>query len=120
MICGIAPRSRPILVRSTSDVRLATNDRLHAGALRFLVKFNRAKQIAMVGHGNSRHFEFSRLFHQFFHPDTAVQERVFSVQMQMNERVAGHQFPVLSVKNFWQIYEACQFETNRWSLENLC
>jgi hypothetical protein len=85
-------------VRSASNVHLAPNDRLDAGVLGFLVKFNRAKQIAMIRHRNGGHLEFRRLFHQFFHPDTAVEERVFSVQMQMNERVAGHQFYNANVK----------------------
>ena len=90
VVCRIAPRSRPVLMRTGGDISFATNDRFHPGALRFLVKFNRAKQIAVIRHRDSRHLVFSRLFHQLFHPDRAIQQRVFSVQMEMNERVARH------------------------------
>ena len=100
----IAPRGRPILVRSRGNVGFATNDRLHARASCFLVKFNRAVQIAVIRHRNGGHFEFSRLFHQLFHPDTAIQQRILSVQMEMNERIARHQFSSISVKKIWQIY----------------
>jgi hypothetical protein len=74
----------------------------------------------MVSHRNGRHLEFSRLSHQLFHPNTPIEERIFSVQVQMNERVAGHQFAVLSVKIFWQIYEACHLEPTDQAWENLC
>ena len=88
----IASRRWTIFVRNRCDVGFAANDWFYAGATCFLVKFNRPKQIAVIGDRNGRHFEFSRLFHQFFHSNSAVQQRVFGVQMQMNERIAGHQF----------------------------
>ena len=86
----IAPRSRPVFMRTGGDISFATDDRFHPGALCFLIKFNCTKQISVVRNRDSRHLEFSRLFHQLFHPDTAVQQRIFSVQMQMNERIARH------------------------------
>ena len=90
MVCRFAPRSRPVLMRTAGDISFAANDRFYPGALRFLVKFNRAKQIAVIRHRDGRHLVFSRLFHQLFHPDRAIQQRVFSVQMEMNERIARH------------------------------
>jgi hypothetical protein len=57
----------------------------------------------VIGDRDRRHLKFSRLFHQLFHPDSAIQQRVFSMQMQVNERVASHQFSVLNVKNISQI-----------------
>jgi hypothetical protein len=75
--------------------------------MRFLVKFNSTKQIAVVRDRYGRHFEFSGLFHQLVHPDTSIQQRIFSVQMEMNERVARHQFSSISVKKkVWQICPA--------------
>jgi hypothetical protein len=90
----IAPRSGTVFVRSRSNISFATNDRFHSSALRFLVKFNRPKQIAVISDCNCGHLEFSCFFHQLFHPDGAIQQRVFRVQVQMNERVASHQFSV--------------------------
>src|SRR5207244_13301149 len=90
VLCRIAPRCWPVLMRTGGHISFATNDRFYPGSLRFLVKFNRAKQIAVVRDRDGRHLVFSRLFHQLFHPDTAVQQRIFSVQMQMNERIARH------------------------------
>ena len=59
---------------------------------RLLVKFDRAKQITVIGHRDRRHLEFRRLFHQLLHPDRAIEQRIFGVQMEMNERIARHQF----------------------------
>src|SRR2546430_4089680 len=98
VICRVAPRCRPILVRPGSNVGFATNDRFHPGVMRFLVKFNRPKQIAVIRDRYGRHFEFSGLFHQLFHPDTSIQQRVFSMQMKVNERVSSHQFSSISVQ----------------------
>ena len=77
-------------MRTGGDISFATNDRFHPGALGFLVKFDRAKQITVIRDRDGWHLKFGRLFHQLFHPDAAVQERVFRVQMQMNKRIAGH------------------------------
>jgi len=56
----------------------------------FLIEFNRAEQITVVRDRHGRHFEFSRFFHELFHPDTPIQQRILSVQMEMNERIARH------------------------------
>ncbi len=90
VVCRIAPRCRSVLMRTGGHISFATNDRFYPGALRFLVKFNRAKQIAVIRDRDGRHLVFSRLFHQLFHPDTAIQQRIFSVQMEVNERIARH------------------------------
>ncbi len=90
VICRIAPRGRPIFMRAGRDVGFATNDRFYSRPGRFLVKFNRAKQIAVIGDRDGRHLEFGRFFHQLFHSDRTVEQRIFGVQMQMNERIAGH------------------------------
>src|SRR6266702_6692023 len=63
VISGIASRSRPVLVRSGRDVSFATNDRFYPGALRFLIKFNSAKQITVICDRDRWHLELRRLFH---------------------------------------------------------
>src|SRR3989442_2239749 len=62
VVCRIAPRSRPVLMRTGGDISFATNDRFYPGALRFLVKFNRAKQIAVISDRNGRELMFCRPF----------------------------------------------------------
>ena len=44
----------------------------------------------MIGDRDGGHLEFGRLFHQLFHSDRTVEQRIFGVQMQVNERIAGH------------------------------
>src|ERR1700730_8530598 len=90
MISGLAHRAGPVLVRARGDISLAADDRLDAGTLRFLIKFNRSEKIAVIGHSHRRHFEFRRFFHQLLHPDGPVEERVFGMEVKMNERIAGH------------------------------
>src|ERR1700746_767360 len=69
-------------------VNFATDNRLNSGFLRSLIKLDDPIHVAMVGNGNRRHPVFDRPFHQVRDPDRAVQERVFSVQVEMNERVS--------------------------------
>ena len=91
VIRRFASRWRTVLVRSGGHVNLAADDRFHPGALRLLIKFNHAKQIAVIGDRHGRHLEFRGFFHQLLHSDTSIQQRIFGVQMKVNERVAGHQ-----------------------------
>ena len=65
---------------------------------RFLVKFDRAEEIPVIGHGDRRHLEFHRLFHQLLHPHRAIEERVFGMEVEVNEGIAGHLFSVLATK----------------------
>ena len=90
MISGVAPRPGPIFVRSGRNICLATNDRFDSRLRRFLIKFDRAKKIPVIGDRHRRHLEFRRFLHQFLHPHRAVEQRILGVQMQMNEGVAGH------------------------------
>ena len=67
-------------------------------ASRLLVEFDRAIEVSVIGDGHGRHPEFHGFFHQLLHPDTPVQERVFGVQMEMNEGIAGHRVSSISVR----------------------
>ena len=91
VICRFPARRRPVLVRSRCDINLTAYDRFDPGALRLLVEFNRAKQIAVVSHRHGGHPKFRGFFHQLPHSDTSIQQRIFGVQMKVNERVPGHQ-----------------------------
>ena len=90
MISGLAPRPGPIFVRSGRDICLATNNRFDSRLRRFLIKFDRAKKIPVIGDRHGRHLEFGRFLHQLPHPHRAIKQRILGMQMQMNEGVAGH------------------------------
>jgi hypothetical protein len=49
---------------------------------------------------NSWHLHFHRLVHQHPHPHGTVEERVFGMEMEVNEMIAFHLLPVLSGKKF--------------------
>ncbi len=53
--------------------------------LGFLIKLNRAKQVAMVGHGHGRHAEGFDLLYERFDLIGAVEKTELGVQMQMDE-----------------------------------
>jgi hypothetical protein len=85
-------------VRTGRDIRFATDDGLDARALGLLIKLNRSKKIAMIGHGHRGHLEFRRLFHQLPHPNRTVEQRILGVQVQVDERIAGHRTIINPVK----------------------
>ena len=43
----------------------------------------------MIGHRHRRHSHFDRSLHQFPHPHRPIQQRIFGVQMEMNEGIPG-------------------------------
>ena len=55
MIGRVALIIRPILDRTRRHVRLATDDRFDPGVLRFLVKLDRAVEVAVIGDRDRRH-----------------------------------------------------------------
>ena len=79
-----------VLHRSGCDVDLATDDRLDLGLLGGLIELDRPEEISMVGQGDRRHAEFGRLSDELFHPDCTIQQRIFAVHMEMDERRLGH------------------------------
>jgi hypothetical protein len=44
----------------------------------------------VVRHRDRRHFHFGRFLHQLLHPHRAIEERIFSVEMEMNEGISRH------------------------------
>ena len=90
VIRRLAHRIRPIFVRAWRDVASQPMIGLTPARCRFLIKFDRAVKIAVIGHRDRRHFEFGRFLHQLFHSNRAVEQRILGVKMQMNERIARH------------------------------
>src|SRR5205809_852066 len=90
VIRRLAHRVRPIFVRAWRDVGFAADDRLDPGALCFLIKFDRTVKVAVIGHRDRGHFEFGRFLHQLFYSNSAVEQGIFGVEMEVNERIARH------------------------------
>lgn len=49
------------------------------------VKVDGSKEVPVIGEAHGRHAELLRLLHQLLDPHRAVEQRVFGVQMEMNE-----------------------------------
>ena len=90
MISRVALVIWPVLDRSRRHVGLATDDRLETRFGRFLVKFDRPVQVPVVRDGDGGHLEFRRLFHQLLHSHRSIEEGIFRVEMEVNERVGRH------------------------------
>jgi len=58
----MSEQTLPLRTVSWSHIGFTADNRLNAMAAGFLIKINRSKQIAVVGHGHSRHFEGLHLF----------------------------------------------------------
>ena len=90
MIGGIALVRRAVLHLARRHVRLATDDRFDPGFLGFLVKVDRAVEIAVVRNRDGRHAQRLRFFHQLFHPHRPIEEGVFGVEMEVDEGIGRH------------------------------
>ena len=112
MIGGVALVRGPVLHLTRGHVSLASDDRFQPSFRRFLVKFDRAMEIAVVGNRDRRHPKFLRLFHQLLHPHRAIEEGVFGVEMEVNEGIGRHPHRHKHGTSDAQIYEgaeACVF-----------
>ena len=78
-----------VLQAAGGEVDLAAEDRLHPRLLAGLVELDRAEQVAVVGHRHRRHPELLRLGRDLLGPGHPVEERVFGVQVEVDEGV-GH------------------------------
>ncbi len=81
-------RERTGFIRRVHDLEFRSDDRLDAGCHRGLVKLDHAEQVVAVRQCNSRHTQFTAPGHQGLHPYSAVDQRKFTVQMQVDE---GHE-----------------------------
>jgi hypothetical protein len=71
-----------------TDVQLATDYGFYSGLMSRIHEVNRAKDVAVIGHGNSGHAQLFHALDKFFHVAGAVQHGVVGVEMQVNE--LGH------------------------------
>src|SRR6185369_6708602 len=74
------------------DVRLAADDRLHAGGGRLLVEVVRPVHVAVVRDRDGGHLLAADLGEHVLEPGGAVEHRVLGVDMQVHEGV-GHGVP---------------------------
>ena len=82
-----------VVHRERGEVGLTADDGVDDGwfffvlsfCLGFLVEFNGAEEIAVIGHGDCGHAEFGDAVHQFVDPHRAIQERVFSVEVEVDK-----------------------------------
>ena len=70
---------------SGGNIHLAADYRLHALTLAFVIKLNSGKNIAVIGHGNCAHSHFAHTGNKLLEPARTVKQRIFTVNMQMNE-----------------------------------
>ena len=69
------------------EVHFAAQNRLHVGRMAGLVEANRAIKVAMIGHRDRRHAQFSRPGCHRLGPAGSIESGIFSVQMQVNEGI---------------------------------
>ena len=87
MVVGVA-FGRGAVVVFLADVEFAADDRLHASMLGRVDKVDRAKDVAVVGHGHGRHAQFLHALAELFDVTGAVEQGVVGVQVQVDE--LGH------------------------------
>jgi hypothetical protein len=79
--------ARLVHPRSVRHVHLAADDRLDAGRLHRVVELDRAEHVAVVGDRAGGHAELGNSLREVFRASSAVEKRIFGVEMEMDE---GH------------------------------
>ena len=77
---------RFVEARNRRDIRFVAENRFDADVERFLVKFERAVEVAVVGEREGRHFQLFGSREQRFELSDAVEKRVMRMRVQVNER----------------------------------
>ena len=90
MVSRVPLRIRPVFDRARRDVGLDPDDRFDPGRGGRLVKFNRSMQVAVISDRDRGHLEGGDFLHQLFHPHGAIEQRVFGVQMKVDEGISRH------------------------------
>jgi hypothetical protein len=71
-----------------ADVKFASNNRFHALLVRRIHEVDRAKNVAVVGHGHGRHTQLAYMLAELFDVTSAIEQGIVSMQMQVDE--LGH------------------------------
>ena len=71
-----------------ADVKLAADDRLDPRFIGGVHEMDRAKNVAMIGHGDRGHAQFFHALDEFLHVAGAVEHGVIGMEVQVNE--LGH------------------------------
>ena len=87
MVIGVAVgrSARDDVVVFLADVEFASHNRFDASLVRRIYEMHRAKNIAVIGHGDRGHAKFLNPIHEFLNVASAVEERIVTMQVQMNE-----------------------------------
>ena len=88
----------PVMPAVGSQVCFHADNRLNPCFHRRFVKLERAVHNTVVGEGNGRHIVFLRFFYEFWDFDESVEQRIFTVDMEVNK--VGHRVLLLYRKEF--------------------
>ena len=74
-----------IMTATRGNVRFTADDRFDAEFDRGLIKFDRTKEISVVGHAERGHFIFGRFLNQLFDTTGTIEEAVLRVDVEMDK-----------------------------------
>ena len=72
------------------DIHLATNHRVNAVSIGFVIKLDGAKKVTVIGHGHGGHLLALHDAHHLFDVAGAIEQRIVGVAVEVNERAFGH------------------------------
>ena len=90
MVRGLADRAALGVAAARGDIDLAPKNRFHTALPGVIVKDDRRKHVAVLGHRQRRHLQPGGLIEQLVDAAGAIEQRVLGVQMKMNESLIGH------------------------------
>ena len=87
MVVGVAIRGSAVdaVIVLLTDVKLTANDWLHTYLIRSIYKMDSTEDVAVVGHGDSRHSQLFRPVGKLFHITCSVEHGVVRMQVQVHE-----------------------------------
>jgi hypothetical protein len=83
-------RGCSILPAALRNVSFAADYRIYAATLHRVVKRDRAKHVAVIRHGASRHAKFLGSLRKWLYLNRSVKEAVIGVKMEVNESLIRH------------------------------
>ena len=73
------------------NINFAADDRMDSLFVRFVVELDSSKEIAVIRHGDGGHSLLLDKAHHFLDVAGAIEKRVVSVTVKVNERTFGHE-----------------------------